>query len=67
MRNGENKRLMTVAETAKFLSISSRTIYNQICKKAKVRFPIAPIRIGKSIRFDVEDLKRYINMKKTES
>ena len=47
------KRLLSVEQTASYLGISDRTIYNQICRRAKKRFPIKPKRIGKRILFDI--------------
>ena len=59
------KRLLSVRDTAAYLGdISERTIYNGIAPKAKNKFPIRPIRIGKSIRFDIEDLDRFIESQK---
>ncbi len=55
------KRLLSVEETASFLGISVRTIYNQICRKAKNKFPIKPKRIGRRILFDVRDLEHYVD------
>jgi len=55
------KRLLSVEETAAFLGISVRTIYNQICRKAKIKFPIKPKRIGRRILFDVRDLEHYVD------
>ena len=60
----QEKRLLTVAETAVYLGISPRTIYNRIGRKAKNQFPVTPIRIGSSIRFDKKDLDEYIESKK---
>jgi len=54
------KRLLNVSETAEFLGISPRTIYNGVCKKTKKPFPIKPLRIGKSLRWDIQDLEKYI-------
>jgi len=55
------KRLLSVEETASYLGISDRTIYNQICRKAKKRFPIKPKRIGKRILFDINDIEQYVD------
>ena len=55
------KRLLSVEETASYLGISERTIYNQICRKAKKRFPIKPKRIGKRILFDINDIEQYVD------
>lgn len=56
----KEKRLLSVEETAKYLGISARTIYNQIGRKSKTRFPIPPKRIGRLIKFDIRDLERFI-------
>ena len=54
------KRLLSVEETADYLGISPRTIYNQVAPKAKKRFPVTPKRIGKLVKFDKNDLDQYI-------
>jgi predicted DNA-binding transcriptional regulator AlpA len=55
------KRLLSVEETASYLGISERTIYNQVCRNAKKRFPITPKRIGKRILFDIKDIENYVD------
>jgi len=55
------KRLLSVEETAKFLGISVRTIYNQIGRKAKKKFPIKAKRIGRRILFDIRELESYVD------
>ena len=55
------KRLLSVEETASYLGISDRTIYNQICRRAKKRFPIKPKRIGKRILFDINEIDQYVD------
>lgn len=60
----KGKRLLNVKETARFLGIAVQTIYNGIGRKAKHPFPIRPIRIGSSIRFDLKDLETFIESKK---
>jgi excisionase family DNA binding protein len=55
------KRLLSVEETAQYLGLSTRTIYNQICRKAKKPFPIKPKRIGKLVKFDVQELEKYVD------
>ena len=54
------KRLLNVKETAQILGISPRSIYNQVARKAKKRFPIKVKRIGRLIRFDLRDVEKYI-------
>lgn len=63
----DEKRLLNIKETAHFLGISERTIYNQVGKRAKRRFPVKPLRVGGCIRFDIDDLKQYIESLKSES
>ena len=55
------KRLLSVEETAHYLGLSPRTIYNGVCRKAKKPFPVKPKRIGKSIKFDIFDLEKYVD------
>ena len=54
------KRLLTVEETATYLNISPKTLYDRISPKARRPFPVKPKRIGRSVRFDVRDLDQYI-------
>ena len=56
-----NKRLLSVEETAEYLGVSPRTIYNQIGRKAKRKFPVKPKRINKMVKFDIRDLNAYID------
>ena len=58
-KNG--KRLFTVEETAYYLGLAPRTIYNAVAPKSKNPFPVKPKRIGKLVRFDVRDLDRYVD------
>lgn len=57
-------RLLTVEEAARYLSFSPRTIYNRIAKGSKDPFPVKPIRMGKSVRFDRKDLDDYVDKAK---
>jgi len=61
------KRLFTVEEAAHYLGYSARTLYNRIGSHAKDPFPIKAIRVGKSVRFDVEDLDQYVERLKVDS
>lgn len=56
-----SKRLLTVEETAAYLGISPRTVYNGVAPKSKNPFPINPKRIGKLVRFDIKELDRYVD------
>jgi len=60
MENRIEKRLLSVKETARFLGISPRTIYNGIHRKSKKKFPVKPKRIGKLVKFDIRELESYI-------
>ena len=54
-------RLLGVEESAGYLGISPRTIYNGIGPKAKKRFPVRVKRMGKLVKFDIRDLDAYID------
>jgi predicted DNA-binding transcriptional regulator AlpA len=54
------KRLLNISETAFYLGLSPRTVYNGVCPKSKNPFPIKPKRIGKAVRFDIRDLDTYV-------
>lgn len=54
------KRLLSVEETAQYLGISPRTIYNAVAPKSKNPFPVKPKRIGKLVKFDIRDLEAYV-------
>jgi predicted DNA-binding transcriptional regulator AlpA len=60
-QGGSNKRLLDVEETAAFLGVSPRTIYNRICRRSKTPFPVKPKRIGKRVLFDIRDLEAYVD------
>ncbi len=55
------KRLLSVKESAEFLGISPRTIYNQTHQNAKIKFPVKVKRFGKLIKFDIRDLEAYVD------
>ncbi|HPL66631.1 MAG TPA: helix-turn-helix domain-containing protein [Smithellaceae bacterium] len=54
------RRLLSVEETAIYLGISARTIYNQLGRGSRTPFPIKPKRIGKLVRFDIVDIEKYV-------
>ncbi|MGA1824118.1 MAG: helix-turn-helix transcriptional regulator [bacterium] len=56
----QEKRLLSVEEAARYLGISVRTVYNQVGRKAKKKFPVKVKRIGKLVKFDIRDLDAYI-------
>ena len=49
------KRLLNVAEAARFLGLEVDTIY----KKARLR-ELPSVKVGRALRFDVKALERYI-------
>ena len=53
-------RLLTVAQAAEYLNISARSLYNRTGPRAKNPFPVRPKRIGRSLRFDKQELDRFI-------
>ena len=52
------KLLLDVSELARALSLSPRTIYNEVSRKT---FPIPVKRRGKLLRFDVRDVIHYVD------
>lgn len=56
-----DKRLLSVQEAARYLSLSPRTLYNAVAPKSKIPFPVKAKRIGKLVRFDIRDLDRYVD------
>jgi excisionase family DNA binding protein len=56
----KKKRLLNVREAAFFLGIAPGTIYNQVSRNSKKRFPIPFTRVGKLIRFDIDDLEKFL-------
>jgi len=62
LKNGSvEKRLYSVKETAVILNISPRSIYNAIHRKASKPFPIKPKRIGRLVKFDINDIEAYLD------
>ena len=55
------RRLLSAQEAADYLGLSVRTLYNQIGRKAKVKFPVRAKRIGKLLKFDLKELDDYID------
>ena len=55
------RRLLSVEETARYLGISPRTIYNQTGRKAKIKFLVKPKKFGKLLKFDRQELDAYID------
>ena len=53
------KKLYSVKETAAMLGISPRTIYNKTHRKAKSKFPLKPVRVGRSVKFSFKDIESF--------
>lgn len=53
--------LLTVAQTAEYLNISPRTIYNGVAPHSLNPFPIKPKRIGRKVLFRRKDIDAYLN------
>jgi predicted DNA-binding transcriptional regulator AlpA len=54
------KRLLSIEEASIYLGLSPRTLYNRVAPGSKNPFPVRPKRLGKSVRFDVRDLDRFV-------
>jgi predicted DNA-binding transcriptional regulator AlpA len=61
MNKTYEKKLLSAAETAQYLGLSVRTLYNMTGRKAKVKFPVKPKRIGKLLKFDLLEINDYID------
>lgn len=55
------KRFLSVQETAEYLGVSPRTIYNKLSCAGESPFSVKPKRYGKKIRFDIRDLDQYLD------
>ena len=55
------KRLLSVEETASYLGLSPRTLYNGVAPKSKKPFPVKPKRIGKLVKFDKQEIDRFLD------
>ena len=67
MRDELKPRLIDIEQTAKYLSLSPKTIRNRIGPKAKNPFPVKPKRVGRKVLFDIRDIDRYIDSMPTKS
>jgi len=60
------KRLLSIEETAVYLSISPKTIRNRLGPRAETPFPIKPKRFGRRVLFDIKDLDKYVDSMPSE-
>jgi|WetSurMetagenome_2_1015567.scaffolds.fasta_scaffold85738_3 predicted DNA-binding transcriptional regulator AlpA len=58
------KQHLSIDETNKRSGISPRTIYDQVSRSAKRPFPIGTIHIGRLVKFDQQDLEKFIENQK---
>ncbi len=54
------RRLLSLEETAQFLGVSVRTLYNRCGKKSRNPLPFRVKRIGKLVRVDIVELLKYL-------
>ena len=57
--------LLTVQEAAQFLKVPPSWIYDHVRPDAADRLPV--LKLGKYLRFDVRDLREYIERKRQAS
>lgn len=53
-------RLMSVSDTAKYLAISERTLWNLTSTQK-----LPAVRIGRAVRYDISDLNEFITKQKS--
>jgi len=54
-------RLLSVEQTAKYLSLAPKTLRNRLGPKAPSPFPVRPKKIGGRVLFDIKDLNAFID------
>ena len=54
-------RLLSVEQTAKYLSIAPKTLRNRLGPRAPSPFPVRPKKIGGRVLFDIKDLNGFID------
>ncbi len=52
-----NKRLLTREEAAEYLATTAGTLAVGACRKT---LPIPVVKMGRAVRYDIEDINRYI-------
>jgi len=55
------KRLYSVQESAVYLGLSPRTLYNGVAPGSKNPFPVKAKRLGKKVLFDIRDLDLFVD------
>jgi excisionase family DNA binding protein len=59
MAGEPQRRLVTIQEASKFLSVSVSTLYGWVWQR---RIPF--VKMGRSVRFDIGDLEKFIETNK---
>lgn len=59
MAGEPQRRLVTIQEASKFLSVSVSTLYGWVWQR---RIPF--VKLGRSVRFDIGDLEKFIETNK---
>ena len=57
--------LLTVQEAAQFLKVTISWVYEHVRPEAEDRLPV--LKLGKYLRFDIRDLRAYIDAKRADS
>lgn len=61
------RRLATVREAAEYLGYRPRTLWNRLAPSSADPFPLKPIRMGRRLVFDWQDLEKFVEDLKTIS
>lgn len=59
MAGEPQRRLLTIQETSKLLSVSVSTLYGWVWQR---RIPF--VKLGRAVRFDIDDLEKFIERNK---
>jgi hypothetical protein len=52
-------KLLSIEQTAEYLSISPKSIRNGLGPRAPKPFPVRPKRFGRRVLFDIDDLQKF--------
>ncbi len=55
------QRYMSLRETAEYIGIAGKTLYNRLAQDAKKPFPVKPKRVGGRLIFDRQKLDKYMD------
>ena len=54
------RRLLSLEETAAYLGLSVRTLYNRCGRRSKNPLPFKIKRVGKLVKVDILELEKYV-------